>query len=47
MDRYICNTCGEIVRIVDIKRTEYTKKRFKYSKLIFVDKCNGCKKKIR
>lgn len=45
VDRYICNTCGKIVRIVDIKRMNYTRKKLKHSKLIFVDKCNNCKKK--
>ena len=44
VNRYICNTCGEVVRSVAMKRKNYTRKKLKYSKLIFIDKCNSCKK---
>ncbi|MDB2104848.1 MULTISPECIES: hypothetical protein [Clostridium] len=46
VDRYICNKCGRVVREVNINGKKYTRKKSVYSKVIFIEKCNECKKKL-
>ena len=46
VDRYICNKCGRVVKEVNIKGKQYIRKKSVYSKFIFIEKCNECKKKL-
>ena len=45
VDRYICNKCGRVVRQVNINGKKYIRKKSVYSKFIFIEKCDKCKKK--
>lgn len=44
VERYICDKCGKKIRDISIVEKYRNRKKYLYSKLIYIDKCDKCKR---